>query len=128
MLFSARVTLMSAALLGMTAVMLGAFGAHALRDLLEPRFLAVWQTAVQYQFWHVAALLAVGCFQQRTECRWLGLASLGFILGIVIFSGSLYLMALTGFRPLGMVTPVGGVLFILAWLSLFISFITGRTG
>lgn len=127
MTHSARFTLLIAAFSGMLAVMLGAFGAHALRDLLEPRMLAAWQTAVDYQFWHVAALLAVGCLQQRSSCRWLGASAIAFMLGMLLFSGSLYAMALSGVRQLGIITPFGGVTLIMAWLCLFISLFAGRS-
>jgi uncharacterized membrane protein YgdD (TMEM256/DUF423 family) len=127
MTHSARLTLLIAAFTGMLAVILGAFGAHALRDLLEPRMLAAWQTAVEYQFWHVAALLAVGTMQQSSSCRWLRGSAIAFMLGMLLFSGSLYAMALSGLGQLGIITPFGGVTLILAWLFLFISLYAGRS-
>lgn len=127
MIYSSRFTLLFAAFGGMLAVMLGAFGAHALRDLLDPQMLIAWQTGVQYQFWHVAALLTVGCLQQRSNCRWLRVSALAFMLGMLLFSGSLYAMALSGVRLLGIITPFGGVALIIAWLFLFVSLYTGRS-
>jgi uncharacterized membrane protein YgdD (TMEM256/DUF423 family) len=92
-------------------VALGAFGAHALRDALGPTALGWWQTAVSYQMWHGLALLALGA--GRVERVNLPAWLIG--LGTLIFSGSLYLMALTGMRWLGAVTPIGGVLMIAGW-------------
>ncbi|WP_431849577.1 DUF423 domain-containing protein [Allosphingosinicella sp.] len=95
-------------------VALGAFGAHALRGTLTPSALGWWQTAVSYQMWHGLALLALGAGR-------VGRVALpAFLLGLgtLIFSGSLYLMALTDMRWLGAVTPIGGLLLILGWLLL----------
>jgi len=115
---ASRQTLLCAALLGMLAVMLGAFGAHALSGVLEPRMQQVYQTAVQYQFWHALALLATGILQRSCDARLLKITALLFLAGVLLFSGSLYLMALTGIRQLGMITPLGGILFILGWALL----------
>lgn len=114
----ARFTLTLAALYGALAVLLGAFAAHALGAQLEPRLLAVFKTGVDYQFYHVFALLAVGLLQQRADSRWLRCSALLFGLGVVLFSGSLYLLALSGMHRLGMITPLGGVLFVCGWLAL----------
>jgi len=104
------------ALAGMLAVVLGAFGAHALRTKLAPDLLAIYNTAVQYHFWHALGLLAVGIvavhLPASTPLRWAGWLMLG---GIVVFSGSLYLLAVTGMRWLGAITPLGGAAFILSW-------------
>jgi Uncharacterized small membrane protein len=104
---------------GMIAVMLGAFGAHALRGRLAPDMLAVYQTAVQYHFWHALALLAVGMLMYHlpasVSLRWSGAL---MAVGIVLFSGSLYLLAITGIRVLGAITPLGGVAWIIAWALL----------
>lgn len=115
---ASRQTLLCAALLGMMAVMLGAFGAHALSNVLEPRMQQVYQTAVQYQFWHALALLAIGILQRGCDVSLLKVAALLFLTGVLLFCGSLYLMALTGIRQLGMITPLGGILFILGWAFL----------
>lgn len=107
------------ALLGAGAVALGAFGAHALKGRLSPEMLAVWQTAVQYHFWHVLAVLVVGLLAMRwPQNGWLHSAAGFLVAGILIFSGSLYLLALGAPRVLGMATPVGGFAFILGWLAL----------
>ena len=110
------------ALLGAAAVVLGAFGAHALKARLSPEMLAVWQTAVQYHFWHVLALLAVGGIALRLpDNPWLHGAAVLFAVGILLFCGSLYLLAAGAPRGLGMVTPLGGLSFILGWLALAVA-------
>lgn len=100
-------------------VILGAFGAHALKDkFTEPRYAAVWETAVQYQMYHALGLLIIGILSSDAL---LGTSSLlnwaGYLMltGIVFFSGSLYMLAVTGVKKLGAITPIGGVLFIIAW-------------
>jgi len=106
------------ALAGMTGVMLGAFGAHALRARLAPEMLAVYQTAVGYQLWHALALIGVGLLSfhlpASAPLRWAGAL---LALGILLFSGSLYLLTLGGVRA-GLVTPAGGVCWIVAWALL----------
>jgi uncharacterized membrane protein YgdD (TMEM256/DUF423 family) len=102
------------------AVALGAFGAHGLRASVEPRLLEVYNTGVHYHMSHALGLLAVGLCRRLAGGRGPALAWAGglFLAGILLFSGSLYAMALTGVRALGMVTPFGGVAFILGWLAL----------
>lgn len=103
---------------GLSAVILGAFGAHALEARLEAAGTSVtWQTAVDYQMWHALALLFLA--QAPLASRAGRLAGLGFCLGILLFSGSLYWLALDGPRWLGPITPLGGLLFIVGW-ALFI--------
>jgi len=116
---AARRALMLAALAGALAVMTGAFGAHALKARLTPDLLAVWQTAVQYHFWHALALGLIGVLTlHRPDSRALRAASWMMLLGLLLFSGSLYALALTGVRGLGAVTPLGGLAFIGGWLAL----------
>lgn len=105
------------ALLAGVAVALGAFGAHALRARLEPRDLEIFETAVRYQMYHALALLAVGWLISR-EAPGAGAAAWSFLIGMALFSGSLYLMVATGQRWLGAVTPLGGVAFLIGWLLL----------
>ena len=113
---SSRLALMAGAVAMFMAVALGAFGAHALKARLAPDMAAVWQTAVQYHAWHALALLATGVLLAQDPARsLLGTAGWLFVAGIVLFSGSLYLLALTGTRGLGAVTPVGGVAWLAAW-------------
>jgi uncharacterized membrane protein YgdD (TMEM256/DUF423 family) len=101
------------------AVALGAFGAHAFKARLAPESLAVYQTAVQYHFWHALGLLGVGMLMaQWPTAQGLVWVAWLLIVGLLLFSGSLYVLALTGERWLGAVTPIGGVAFIAAWLVL----------
>jgi uncharacterized membrane protein YgdD (TMEM256/DUF423 family) len=107
----------AAAGLGAAGVALGAFGAHALRGRLPPELLATWQIAVQYHLFHSVALLALGLFASATG-RPVRLPALLFCAGVLLFSGSLYLLAGAGQRWAGPVTPVGGLLLIAGWLAL----------
>ena len=114
-----RAALTIAALLGFLAVALGAFGAHALKSRLTPDLQAIWQTAVQYHGWHALALLAVGLlilhFPDRAGLGW---SAWLFVVGIALFSGSLYALALTANKALGAITPIGGIAFLAGWLVL----------
>lgn len=115
----ARTFLLLAAVSGFLVVALGAFGAHGLKEKISAELLAVYQTGVLYQMFHTAALLVVALLLTQTSqlsaLRWSGWL---FVVGIIIFSGSLYLLALTGVRWLGAITPIGGVAFLAGWLSL----------
>lgn len=116
---SARLALVLGAVAMFAAVAAGAFGAHALKGRLAPDMAAVWQTAVQYQAWHALALVGVGLLRlQWPARRGVGVAGALFTAGIVLFSGSLYALALTGVRGIGAVTPVGGVAFLAGWAVL----------
>ena len=114
---TARAALVAGSLLLFAAVALGAVGAHALKARLTPDLQGVWQTAVQYHAWHALALLAVGLVLLVRPQAGAGLAGWLFVAGIMLFSGSLYAMALTGVRGLGAVTPFGGVAFLAGWLA-----------
>lgn len=106
---------------GILAVGLGAFGAHALKDKLTAEgTLQTFQTAVQYQFYHTLALLGVALLLTKFQNPWLTYAGHSMTFGIVLFSGSLYLLCFTGIKWLGAITPIGGLLFILGWLFLLI--------
>jgi len=98
------------------AVALGAFGAHALKARLAADSFTVYQTAVQYHFWHALGLLGVGILMTQWAAPALSWAAWLLIAGLLLFSGSLYALALTGTRWLGMLTPLGGASFIAAWL------------
>lgn len=104
------------------SVALGAFGAHGLKNILSPQMLANYQTGVQYQMMHALGLICIGIIT-----KWLGpstiLHSAGWLLlaGIIIFSGSLYILSITGITKFGAITPIGGVAFILGWLCLIIA-------
>ena len=104
-----------AATLGGLAVILGAFGAHALRGQLDADSLQIWHTAVDYQFWHSLALLGLAC---AAPSRWRFAGSIAFGTGVVLFSGSLYALALGAPRWIGAVTPIGGLALIAGWVSL----------
>lgn len=106
------------------AVAFGAFGAHALKEKLSEHYLAVWETAVQYQMFHAIGLLVIGIlmssslFGASTQLTWAGYLLLA---GIIIFSGSLYILSLSGIGILGAITPIGGVAFIAGWIMLIIA-------
>ncbi|MGE5243224.1 MAG: DUF423 domain-containing protein [Betaproteobacteria bacterium] len=107
--------LLVGALAGFTGVALGAFGAHGLRGRLTPEMLAVFETGVRYQLYHAVALVAVSALMPRLGGWLVVWAGWMFTAGIVLFSGSLYLLALTGVRVLGAVTPIGGLAFLVGW-------------
>ncbi len=111
-----------AAINGFLAVGFGAFGSHGLKERLSEHMLNVWQTAVQYQFYHVMALLFIGLLQHNgLKSQWLNVSGWGFTAGITLFSGSLYWMALGGPKWLGPITPLGGLCFLTAWLCLAVA-------
>ena len=109
------------ALMGFVGVGLGAFGAHALRGRLSPEMLAIFETAVRYQMYHAIALLAVAAMMSRIDGRSVVIAGWSFIVGILIFSGSLYALALTGVTMLGAITPLGGLALLAGWVALAIA-------
>ncbi|CAM3137753.1 DUF423 domain-containing protein [Filibacter tadaridae] len=106
------------------AVAFGAFGAHALKDRLSEHYLAIWETAVQYQMFHALGLIIIGVLMSKsilgpiTQLSWAGYLILA---GIIIFSGSLYILSLSGIGILGAITPIGGVAFIAGWIMLIIA-------
>jgi uncharacterized membrane protein YgdD (TMEM256/DUF423 family) len=108
-----------AATLGLLGVALGAFGAHGLRGRIDPVQLASWHTAVSYQLFHSVVLLALALFANATS-RPLGTTPWLFGAGILLFSGSIYLLVLTPWRWLGPITPIGGLLLIAGWASLLL--------
>jgi uncharacterized membrane protein YgdD (TMEM256/DUF423 family) len=115
-------TYLIAALFGITAVALGAFGAHGLKEILTlNNRVDTYNLAVEYHFYHTFALLSVGILMNHFPSRLLNYASLCFLLGIIFFSGSLYTLALTNVKIMGAITPVGGVLFIAGWIQLAIA-------
>jgi uncharacterized membrane protein YgdD (TMEM256/DUF423 family) len=114
------------AMLGALGVAAGAFGAHGLKGWLTPEMLAVFETGVRYHLIHALGLLAVAWASTRWASRAIPAAGWFFVAGILLFSGSLYAMCLTGVRALGAITPIGGVAFILGWLLLAWAAWTGR--
>ena len=119
---NARFCLLIAALALAAAVVLGAFGAHALKGRLAPEMLATYHTAVEYHFWHALGMLGVGVLMSRSPddsaLRWVAWL---LIAGLLLFSGSLYLLAVTGTRSLGVVTPFGGFAFLAGWATLAVT-------
>ena len=113
-----RIFLTIGAVMGALGVGAGAFAAHGLKARLTPDLLAVFETGARYQMIHALALLAVGLVLARTPHPAVGASGWLFIIGVVIFSGSLYLLALTGVRWLGAITPIGGLAMIAGWLAL----------
>ena len=121
-----KTVLLTAAVLGGLSVGIGAFGAHALRATLEAGGrLETFETAVKYQFYHTLALLAIGILMYHLPNKQLGYAAISMVVGIVIFSGSLYVLCLTGVRWWGAVTPLGGVALMVGWGLLFLGIYRG---
>ncbi|HEX7367629.1 MAG TPA: DUF423 domain-containing protein [Pelobium sp.] len=122
--------IISAAVFGILAVILGAFGAHSVKKLIDASQLELWHTAVQYHFYHTLALLFLSTFA-RFKNNLINIASYCFVFGIIFFSGSLYLMAIKDIvsiptKILGPITPFGGLLFIFGWLCLLLAAIKDK--
>ena len=113
-----RVFLMLAAFFGFTGVALGAFAAHGLKNRLTEQYLAIFHTGVTYQLVHTLALFGVALLLAHLPGRLVAWAGAFFALGIVMFSGSLYVLTLTGISKLGIITPIGGAAFLAGWLCL----------
>ena len=124
--------LVSGSLLAMLAVIFGAFGAHYLKTIFTPDLLSSFDTGVRYQFYHAFALLFVGLYGQSLHDKLLKLIVLCFLIGVVLFSGSIYLLCffktadIIGLRGLGILTPLGGVCMISGWLLLLIRVLKGK--
>ena len=119
-----RFFLQAGSILGAIGVMIGAFGAHALKEILTAagRF-DTFETAVRYQFYHALALVLVGVLAKEFPSKTLKYSGYCFLVGILIFSGALYLICFTGITAFGAVAPIGGSLLVVAWLLLFWSVI-----
>jgi uncharacterized membrane protein YgdD (TMEM256/DUF423 family) len=119
-----RFFLITGSLLGALSVALGAFGAHSLKKIVSPEAVATFETGVRYQFYHTFALLLIAVLYEKFTNKWLVWAGNSFLAGIILFSGSLYLLALlnassnVGLRKIGIITPFGGLFFIAGWLFL----------
>ncbi|MDN7244811.1 DUF423 domain-containing protein [Planococcus sp. 1R117A] len=116
--------LIAGAVNALLSVALGAFGAHMLEGRVADKYLDTWQTAVQYQMFHAVGLMVVGILMSSSLIGTLGsLSWAGYLMlaGIIIFSGSLYVLSLTGISILGAVTPIGGVAFIVGWIMLIVA-------
>ena len=116
-----RTFLLAGAIAGLIGVGFGAFGAHGLRGRLTPEMLAVFETGVRYQMYHALALLLTAALVPRMPGKAMIAAGWCFTGGIVLFSGSLYLLAVTGVTVLGAITPIGGVALLAGWLSLIVA-------
>ena len=117
-----KLFLSAAAVFGFLGVAFGAFGAHALKNRLDPYYLDVFKTGVQYQMYHALALLAVALlikFQPNEANNLLNYAGWAFMIGIIIFSGSLYILSVSGIKIMGAITPLGGLSFLVGWALLF---------
>jgi uncharacterized membrane protein YgdD (TMEM256/DUF423 family) len=113
------VFLLLGALSALIGVGMGAFGAHALKTIISPELLAVYQTGVSYQMWHALGLIGIAMIhQQAPASKLLHWAGWLMFAGILLFSGSLYLLVLLNLNRLGMITPIGGICFLTAWLLL----------
>jgi uncharacterized membrane protein YgdD (TMEM256/DUF423 family) len=110
--------LMLAAFFGFTGVALGAFAAHGLKNRLTPEYLTIFHTGVTYQLVHTLALFGVALLATQIQGRLVTWAGVSFTVGIVLFSGSLYLLTMTGISKLGIITPFGGVAFLVGWICL----------
>ena len=113
------------AIAGAVGVTLGAFGAHALKSRVTEDLITVFEIGVRYQMYHALALFAVAWAAGRWPGSWINASGWLFTLGILVFSGSLYLMTLSGARWLGAITPVGGLCFILGWIALAMTALRG---
>ncbi|MCM3360177.1 DUF423 domain-containing protein [Psychrobacillus sp. MER TA 171] len=116
--------IIAGAINGFLSVALGAFGAHLLEGRVADKYLATWETAVQYQMFHALALVAIGILMSSKllgPVSQLNVAGYLILAGIVIFSGSLYVLSLTGISILGAITPIGGVAFLIGWVMLIVS-------
>jgi len=120
-----RWILLSGTLMAMVAVMLGAFAAHSLKTSLDSYRLSVFETGARYQMYHALALILSGLMAgfNSLDQKWFRYAGCAFLLGILLFSGSLYCLALSGIKWFGAITPIGGVAFIIGWLLLLVGIV-----
>ncbi len=118
-----KAILLFATISGTLAVGIGAFGAHGLQKILEANNrLDTFETAVKYHFYHTLALLFLGVYMQFAEDKsYLNISAYGFMLGLLIFSGSLYTLSLTNIKILGAITPIGGLGFLIGWVALAVN-------
>ena len=115
-----QIFLIVAAILGGTGVMLGAFASHGLKSKLSESLLSAFETGVTYQFYHALALFVLALWLKQSQSVWFVASGYLWLAGVVLFSGSLYALALTGVKWFGPITPIGGVLFIAGWVSLLV--------
>jgi len=118
--------LVTAAISGFLSVALGAFGAHTLKNVLDDYGKSIYERAVLYQMFHTIALFVVGILQHFVKDTSFSIAGWGFLIGILLFSGSLYLLAATAMKWLGAITPFGGVAFLFGWFWLILTIVKGH--
>lgn len=118
--------LISGAVFMALGVLLGAFGAHALKNILSPEMLAVYKTGVEYQFYHALGLLLIGLIGFQVKSKYLRWSGLFITIGIILFSGSLYVLSISGIKTIGAITPVGGLSFVAGWTCLAIGILKQR--
>jgi uncharacterized membrane protein YgdD (TMEM256/DUF423 family) len=122
-----KIFLALGSIFGALSVAFGAFASHALQNKLTPKALAIWETGTRYQMYHALALILVALLWQRLETNTssialaLNVAGLAFITGITLFSGSLYLLSFSNIKWLGLITPLGGVAFLIGWSCLVVT-------
>ena len=121
-----RVLIMAGGILGLLGVVAGAMGVHALRDTLDARALSTFETGVRFQIYHALALLAVGLLAGQWKTGIVKLSGVLFTVGVVLFSGSLYILAITGIGVFGAIAPLGGLSLMAAWTSLIVGAIRQR--
>jgi uncharacterized membrane protein YgdD (TMEM256/DUF423 family) len=121
-----RIFLILGALFAFLGVAAGAFGAHSLRDVVPVQYLHVFETAVRYQMYHAIGLIITGYVITKREDTYFRFAGWMFVVGILLFSGSLYTLSLTGKGWLGIITPFGGVSFLAGWFLLILGFFTSQ--
>jgi uncharacterized membrane protein YgdD (TMEM256/DUF423 family) len=112
--------LLIGAMSGCLVVIMGAFGAHALNELLDDYGKSIYNKAVLYHMFHSIAILILGLINKIQPEIQLSMAGWSFVFGIILFSGSLYILAITGIKSLGIITPIGGILFIIGWVFLIL--------
>lgn len=105
------------AVLGFLGVAAGAFGAHGLKEVLEPKMLAVFETGARYHLIHALAIVLLGAVEYRLPPELARRAGQAFLLGVILFSGSLYLLAITGVKWIGIITPIGGIALLAGWAA-----------
>lgn len=116
-----KTILLAASTMLVLAVVLGAFGAHALKARLSPELMQIYKTGVEYHFYHAIGLLLIGVLSFHLKSGLINWAAICLFAGVLIFSGSLYLLSVTGIKWLGAITPLGGLSFIAGWVLLFVA-------
>ena len=117
----AKIFISMSAILGLLGVALGAFGSHGLKEKLSADMMSVYQTGSHYHLIHALALLGIGILARQMDATAIKVAGISMIFGILVFSGSLYALAISGIRILGAITPIGGVGFMIGWAALAVA-------